>query len=155
VVLWAAVIFVGSGDVLSEGRTSRFLGPLLRWFDPDMSEASLQQLQAIIRKGGHLTEYAILVLLCLRALTRSSPMLPSAWSWRAALLALGFCVVYAISDEVHQSFVSSRYGSGLDVVIDALGAGLGLGGAWLGVKWRRRAPNDSTMQDAPAVGAAR
>lgn len=150
-MLWAALIFAGSGDLLSEGRTSRFIGPVLRWFKPDLSDAAVQRLQGLIRKGGHVTEYAILALLTLRALTRSSRLLPATWSGRAASLAVGFCALYAISDEIHQSFVPSRYGSALDVLIDTLGAAFGLGVAWLGIK---RHPQATTSDPAPRDGSA-
>jgi VanZ family protein len=133
------VIFFGSGDALSDRRTSRFIGPVLRWFKPDLSEATVRQCQAVIRKGGHLTEYAVLALLALRAFTRPSRLLPSVWSWRAAALALSFCVLYAMSDELHQAFVPTRQGSPLDVVIDSVGAAIGIGVAWLATKWHRRA----------------
>jgi len=138
VAVWAALIFYGSGDVLSDSRTSRFLGPLLRWVCPDLSDTTVRQLQGIVRKGGHVTEYAILALLALRALMRSPRLLPQAWSWRAAFLALALCVLYAASDEFHQALVPSRYGSGLDVAIDAGGAILGLGLAWLGTSRTRQ-----------------
>jgi VanZ family protein len=35
-------------------------------------------------------------------------------------------VLYAVSDEVHQTFVAGRHGSPRDVLIDAVGAALGL-----------------------------
>jgi VanZ family protein len=154
VLIWATLIFAGSGDLLSEGRTSRFIGPILRWFKPDLSDATVRTLQSIIRKGGHVTEYAILALLTLRALTRTSRLLPSTWSWRPVSLTLGLCALYAISDEFHQSFVSSRYGSPLDVLIDTVGAALGLGVVWLGVKQHRQAATPDLARRVASVEAA-
>ena len=49
-------------------------------------------------------------------------------------LALGLGIAYAISDEIHQHFVSGREGALLDVVIDAVGAAIGV---YLGTRWRR------------------
>ncbi|HWG56037.1 MAG TPA: VanZ family protein [Gaiellaceae bacterium] len=77
----------------------------------------------VLRKIAHTVEYAILGLLLLRALGR--PHL-------AAAFALG--VLYAASDEFHQSFVEGRRGSPLDVLIDAVGVAAGV------VAWRRWAP---------------
>lgn len=134
-LIWAAVIFTGSGDLLSEGRTSRFIGPVLRWFKPDLSDAAVRQLQGIIRKGGHVTEYGVLALLCLRALTRSSRLVAPVRSWPTAVRVLVICALYAVSDEIHQSFVPSRYGSSWDVLIDVLGAASGLAVAWLNAVW--------------------
>lgn len=136
-LIWAALIFAGSGNLLSEGRTSRLIGPVLRWFKPDLSEAAVRQLQGIIRKGGHVTEYAVLALLCLRAVTRNSCLVPPVRSWATAGSVLAICALYALSDEIHQSFVPSRHGSAIDVLIDILGAGSGLVLAWLNALWQR------------------
>jgi VanZ family protein len=67
----------------------------------------------VLRKLAHAAEFAILGALLLRALGRALPA-----------FALG--VAYAISDEIHQSFVEGRRGAPLDVVIDAVGVGLGM-----------------------------
>lgn len=134
-----ALIFTGSGDVLSEGNTSRYLLPALRWLLPTLSEPALHQLHAVVRKAGHLTEYGVLALLVLRALRRFRGSDSAGWSWRAALLALACCCGYAISDELHQFFVASRYGSAIDVFIDTAGAVLALTAAWLVSRLRRRA----------------
>jgi VanZ family protein len=67
----------------------------------------------VLRKLAHAAEYAVLGVLLLRA-TGSEP----------AAFLLG--VAYAVSDEVHQSFVSGREGAVLDVGIDALGVAAGL-----------------------------
>ena len=45
-------------------------------------------------------------------------------------------VLYAISDELHQSFVAGRHGTPVDVAIDALGVGLAVL-AWVVVTRRR------------------
>ena len=148
-LIWAALIFAGSGDLLSEGRTSRLIGPVLRWFKPDLSEAAVRQLQGIIRKGGHVTEYGVLALLCLRAVTRNSRLVPPVRSWATAGGVLAICALYALSDEIHQSFIPSRHGSAIDVLIDVLGAGSGLVLAWLNALWQR------SMRSRPADAVQR
>jgi VanZ family protein len=98
VVLWAAVIFaLSSVPSLSSG--------LGTW-------------DVVLRKGAHITEYALLALLLARALEREVPA-----------FALG--VLYAVSDEVHQSFVRGRHAAPLDVAIDSVGLLIGL------IAWRR------------------
>jgi VanZ family protein len=67
----------------------------------------------VLRKGAHMAEYAILGLLLLRAIGRELPA-----------LALG--IGYAITDEIHQHFVSGRHASPLDVLIDTVGLALGI-----------------------------
>jgi len=93
VVAWAAVIFAFS--------SIPSLGTGLGTWD------------TILRKGAHMTEYAILGLLLLRALGRELPA-----------LAIGFG--YAITDEIHQHFVGGRHASPVDVLIDTGGVAIGI-----------------------------
>ena len=131
VLLWMALIFSASTDAGSTRRTSRFLAPLLRWLKPDISREAIGRVQLVVRKLGHLGEYAILALLFWRAWRRSTGPSALSWSWASARFTLLFCVAYAASDELHQHFVSSRQASLVDVGIDSLGVGLGLGLIWI------------------------
>ena len=123
-IIWMTLIFIGSTDVLSAEHTSRFLVPFLRWLDPQISWAAVNSIQIVIRKLGHLTEYAILATLIWRALR-------SAESWKRSTLIL-FTVslvgsaVFAATDEFHQSFIPSRTSSVNDVFIDICGAAIAL-----------------------------
>ena len=93
VIVWAAVIFLFS--------SIPSLGTGLGVWD------------TILRKGAHLTEYAILGLLLLRAVGRELPA-----------FALG--IAYAITDEIHQHFVRGRHASPIDVLIDTAGVAIGI-----------------------------
>ena len=93
VVAWAAVIFAFS--------SIPSLGTGLGVWD------------TILRKGAHLTEYAILGGLLLRALGREVP-------------AFVVGVAYAATDEIHQHFVRGRHASPIDVAIDAVGLSIGI-----------------------------
>src|SRR5207244_11933812 len=70
-VLWAALIFVGSTSVLSASHTSALLRVFL-WIFPQASEATLATVHFLLRKAGHFTEYAILALLAARAFRSST-----------------------------------------------------------------------------------
>jgi VanZ family protein len=123
-ILWMALIFIGSTDILSAEHTSRFLVPFLRWLDPHISWVALNAIQIAIRKLGHLTEYAILAGLLWRALrsgTGASMKKPILFG-----IVLIACAGFAASDEFHQSFVPSRTSSAQDVMIDICGALIGL-----------------------------
>ncbi|HWY41265.1 MAG TPA: VanZ family protein [Chthoniobacterales bacterium] len=123
-IAWMALIFIGSTDILSAEHTSRFLVPILRWLDPQISWATLNAIQTIIRKLGHVTEYAILAVLMWRALRGGT-----VWKSKTSILfAIAWiaCAVFAASDEFHQSFVPSRTASFHDVMIDLCGALIGL-----------------------------
>src|SRR5437764_6075658 len=65
-VLWAVLIFVGSGDVLSGSHTSILLRAV-RWLFPNVRDESLAVFHLLVRKAGHLTEYAIFPLFAARA----------------------------------------------------------------------------------------
>ncbi len=79
----------------------------------------------VLRKIAHAAEYAVLGALLVRATGR-------------ARLAVALGTLYAISDEVHQSFVPGRVGSPLDVALDAVGVVVGVV-LWQTVRTRRLA----------------
>lgn len=111
-------IFIGSTDLLSEEHTSRFIGPFLRWFAPDVSDATIASIQLVVRKCAHVSEYAILAVLWCRALRLH----------RERVCGISFLATaaYAALDEIHQSFVASRTASPWDVALDCVGAVAGL-----------------------------
>jgi VanZ family protein len=126
VLAWMIFIFMGSTDLLSAEHTSRFIGPFLRWFVPDLSDATIASIQLVVRKGAHLTEYAILAVLLYRALHQDHRRIGKAFIV-CFLIAAG----YAALDELHQAFVASRTGSPWDVMIDCIGALLGVVIYWI------------------------
>jgi VanZ family protein len=67
----------------------------------------------ILRKGAHVTEFALLWWLWWRAFDGRRPQL-------AAVITLA----YAATDELHQHFVTGRHASPLDWLIDATGVAL-------------------------------
>ena len=79
----------------------------------------------IFKKGAHFTVYAVLAVLFRRALP------PGRWIWALSLIST---VLYAASDEWHQSFVPGRHPQLTDVLIDLCGAATGLLIFW----WRQR-----------------
>ena len=93
VLVWAAVIFTFSSI-------------------PSLS-TGLGTWDTILRKGAHLTEYAVFGGLLYRALGREP-------------LALSVGIAYAATDELHQYFVRGRHASPVDVAIDAVGVALGM-----------------------------
>ncbi len=71
----------------------------------------------------HLSAYAILAWLVFRALRRGRR---PAWSFKWAVLAFVISALYAVLDEVHQSFTFERSASAMDVIIDWCGSVVGL-----------------------------
>jgi VanZ family protein len=95
-------------------------GPVIAWAAVIFGLSSIPSLSSglgtwdeVLRKGAHITEYAILGALLFRALGRELP-------------ALAIGILYAASDELHQSFVHGRHSSPFDVAFDACGLALGL-----------------------------
>lgn len=73
-----------------------------------------------IKKGAHMTEYGLLALAYWYPLRRRS------WAW-------GLAALYALSDELHQSFTPGRHPAWQDVLLfDAGGAALSMAllGGW-------------------------
>src|SRR4051794_15896400 len=93
VVVWAAVIFAFSSI-------------------PSLS-SGLGAWDTVLRKGAHVTEYAVLGALLYRAFERET-------------LALVVGIAYAATDELHQHFVRGRHASPVDVAIDAVGVAVGM-----------------------------
>ena len=83
----------------------------------------LGALDYFLRKGAHLTEYAVLFLLARRAIEGSFAKISVSGF---VALSVIFSVLYAVSDEFHQSFVPGRSASVSDVCIDSSGVLIGL-----------------------------
>jgi len=90
----------------------------LIFFLSSLSGSSLSNfgsLDVFIKKGAHITEYAILYFLLFRAF--QSLMVTR----KALIVSAVIAVLYAISDEYHQAFVPLREGTVRDVLIDSIG----------------------------------
>ena len=137
VLIWMCVIFSASGDRASFQHSSHIIGPIFLWLFPNASPHTVHAVVFFIRKCAHLTEYAILAILLLRALqvTNAGQHL---WHARHARIALLIVALYAATDEFHQSFVPTREASVWDVLIDTTGAALALCIIWAFNRFRRR-----------------
>ncbi|WP_082053577.1 VanZ family protein [Gordoniibacillus kamchatkensis] len=132
-LLWMALIFSKS----SEPYAQQDMRP---WLANVISEAKLKALlpnwsftydgqsvahghpyemaEFFIRKAGHVAEYALLAWLWMRTM-RTWPAGRS--RLQAAAIAAAISIVYAASDEWHQTFVPGRTGHAVDVAVDAAG----------------------------------
>ena len=110
------------------GRRAGLWLPVLAWCAliyavsdrPVMTSGLADAYDVPLRKTAHLVEYAILWLLARRAFAGSG-------AGRPGPAAFVLAVLYAASDEWHQTFVPGRMGRPSDVLVDSAGAGL----AWL------------------------
>jgi VanZ family protein len=122
VILWMGFIFAMSTDLGAAENTSRFIEPLLRWLMPHSPPETIAFAHFLIRKCGHLSEYAVLALLLRRAAGITLRPSGPGGILRVAGIAQLATTVYAATDELHQCFVPGRTPSLGDVAIDATGA---------------------------------
>ena len=78
-------------------------------------------LSVAVRKTAHFVVYALLgaFVLCSLEKPDEKKLLPIVY-------AEGICILYAMTDELHQMFVPGRAGRFLDLLIDSLGALVGI-----------------------------
>ncbi len=84
---------------------------------------TVASLEAIVREAAHLLQFvpmgfALYLLLCISTL-------PKNLSRIRLLLTLGFGILYAVSDEVHQLFVPGRSFQFFDIFMDTCGIAFG------------------------------
>ncbi|OQA93068.1 MAG: VanZ like family protein [Microgenomates group bacterium ADurb.Bin219] len=83
----------------------------------EVSQISWQDF--IFRKAAHFSEYTLLFLLYYRAFKNS---LIKTDKYKLVYLSLFLAILYSMSDEYHQTFVSGRSGRLFDVTVDSLGS---------------------------------
>ncbi|GAB4463148.1 MAG: VanZ family protein [Armatimonadaceae bacterium] len=124
-ILWLVFIFLMSTPTASAETTRTAVRSILRTLFPGvdnfLAPDMIVQIDFLIRKCAHLTEYTILGILLYRALGWGR----SRFDYRVPLITLIFGILYAASDEFHQSFYPEREASPVDVLIDACGVGWG------------------------------
>ena len=126
VILCMGLIFslshqtVAQSSELSVGITEVIVEKVEKVF-PNM-EFNLASFHHIVRKNAHFFIYLVLGFLVAYALGKIGVK-----GYRMIGLSLLVCVLYAISDEVHQLFVSGRGAQVKDVLIDSAGATVGVG----------------------------
>lgn len=125
VFVWMGVIFYlshQSGDSsggLSSGITEMMLNMINTIF-PSL-KVDIDLFHHIIRKLAHFTAYFILAVLVINALRTSN-----IFGFKSIIIALLISIIYAATDEFHQSFIPGRGPSIKDVFIDSFGASFGL-----------------------------
>jgi VanZ family protein len=112
VALWMALIFTFSAQ-------SRLPSAPQPWLD------------FLFKKSAHFVVFATLAALLWRAFE---------WRSRAWIWAWLLTVIYAISDEWHQSFVAGRHPQATDVLIDACGAATALLVVWIVLRRTTESP---------------
>ncbi|GAA0317264.1 VanZ family protein [Bacillus carboniphilus] len=126
VVAWMVLIFnlsaqpAHQSNKLSKGVTGTVVETIHK-VNPS-TEITVDSLNHMVRKNAHFIVYLVLGILVVMALSVSGVL-----GWKTIIYGLGLCVLYAISDELHQIFVPGRGAQVKDVMIDSSGALVGIG----------------------------
>jgi VanZ like family len=124
---WSVLIAWFSGARWHGGATTPLFEPWLRALLPWATLEQIAGAHWLLRKTGHVVEYAVLALLWRRALAGASA--PAPWRWPLAL-----AVLTAALDEAHQALTPTREGRVADVLLDSGAAAAALGAATLGAR---------------------
>jgi len=121
-----AVICVESTSTFSAQNTSSWLRPILEHWFGVMKDSTWESLHHYLRKTGHFVGYGTVSFTFLRAwlytLDRRRPMELLSLRLESSILAVFSTAIVASCDEFHQSFLPSRTGTPIDVLLDTAGA---------------------------------
>ena len=127
VIAWMTVIFLFSAqpahesDGLSKSVILFIIGLAKRVMPLADLAMYIATLNHFIRKVAHFTVYLVLGILTVNSLKASGVPIFKAIMW-----ALVICIAYAATDEIHQMFVPGRGAQVKDVLIDSVGAVVGI-----------------------------
>jgi VanZ family protein len=96
---------------------------------PEIQQQQIKEkVTLIVRKLAHFTEFAILGFLLILHLISYKPYIKSFNNKLLIRAGISFVIgiLYAVSDEIHQMFVTDRYSSIYDVLIDSFGVLFGI-----------------------------
>jgi VanZ family protein len=116
-IVMAAIFWFSSQTADESGELSGAVTAEIENF----AEISGELLEIAVRKAAHLFIYSVLgfcVAGTMRQITRNRRYI--------FLISLAFCFIYAVSDEIHQYFVPGRACMWQDVVLDTVGAIIGI-----------------------------
>ena len=126
IIIWMTTIFLFSSQKGTEsGDTSRkftvTVVQIITGKSLSVNDPFVEGMQLFIRKLAHFTIYAIGGFLIMNYRYTTDDTL-----YKKILYSIAFGGSYAISDELHQFFVSGRSGNIIDVGIDTLGVIVGI-----------------------------
>lgn len=142
VIGWMIVIFIFSSfeakDSDKQSKTiDRAISNVVSVVDKDITpkekEIIVTYVDYPVRKLAHISEYLILAILVFLYINCFKIKYSKKF-----IYTLIVCVVYAITDEIHQIFSPGRAALFTDILIDAFGSSIGLFGCYLKTKKKTR-----------------
>ena len=129
-VIWMLVIFLLSNQEstksqsLSDGLIKDSLVAVEKITGRDIPDERKNEIiisaSDIVRSTAHFVEYLILGVLVINVLKDYYKL-----NYKILLIGIGFCILSAIGDEIHQLFVSGRALQIIDICIDTIGSSIG------------------------------
>lgn len=126
IILWMLLIFFFSNQKaddsskLSDGLIVKVANVFV---DKDLStkekEIILEKYTTIVRKTAHFGIYLVLGVLVINLLMEYNIK-------HVILVSLIVCLLYSVSDEIHQLFIDGRSGEVRDIIIDSSGSLMGI-----------------------------
>lgn len=89
--------------------------------DEDTSQNIAYSYDIIIREVAHVIEYLILGLLVINVYKYFFKV-----DYKCFIICMLFCIIYALSDEIHQSYIPGRTFQYEDIFLDTLGCLIGI-----------------------------
>ena len=124
VIIWMIVIFMFSNQKANESTnlSNSFIIKIVDVVEKITNhefnnEEVINNFVYPVRKLAHFSIYFILGILTIEAIKHKN---------NAFIIAITICVLYSISDEIHQQFVDGRTGKIIDVFIDSIGSLIGI-----------------------------
>lgn len=126
-ILWMIIIFLfsnsnGSNSSKTSGIIVGKVVPIIeKVTGHDLTEIEIENYVSYpIRKIAHFSEYFILGLLVILTLYSYGI------SKNIVILSFLICILYSLSDEIHQLFICDRNGNIIDVLVDSIGSLCGI-----------------------------
>ena len=118
VIIWMIVIFCFSNQKATDSSklSDGFIKNTISRVIHDDSESTIKKFVKPVRKSAHFCVYLILGLLVMNCFNINKKYI---------LYSVIICLLYSISDEIHQIFVPGRSCELLDIIIDTSGSFLG------------------------------
>ena len=119
VIIWMIVIFCFSNQEATDSSklSDGFIKNTISRVIHDDSESAIKKFVKPVRKSAHFCVYLILGLLVMNCFNINKKYI---------LYSVIICMLYSISDEVHQIFVPGRSCELLDIFIDTCGSFIGI-----------------------------
>lgn len=127
-VIWMIIIFLFSADSAEESsKKSNTLiykvGEVIagRSLTHEEKKDIVDKFVFVVRKGAHFVIYIILGILAINVFCDVKTI-----NFKLIIYSIIFCLIYAISDEVHQLFIPGRSCEIRDILIDLSGSIIGV-----------------------------